>query len=718
MRVVLLLLGVLLSAGTGGAQDSPPDKARVRQLVEQLGDSVFAVREAAQRELTRFVEYAADELGEATASKDLEQARRAKLILGWSDFANHTHRLVDALDQPIKTARIVVKQGGATQAAFTDGLGRFTVPNPTNRTATDIEVEVRHAEYGSARWHSRFSRYPAANATLIDCKVPLVREGSDARKRAVQGNVVDGQGKPVAGAVLRCSHVRTQGDGLMTADSQAGEVITDGQGRFALYLAANKPNREPKQHGDLVPPGSRYSLAVTAPGRDDCFPVDDMFSNDGPVEVRMPLATRLHRLRFAQLDGGELTDAALLTSTSIGVDFYPIDGDPRRVRLATEDLVKGRKLIPGKYVATRYVNGQAIHYLPLRVEANSPEVLTFELPRATVYRGQVVHGVTGKPVARSWVAATVSAGKANLAELSDDDWRQLRAMPDVAGPADPATKILSVHYGIGALVRTDEEGRFDLKEPPGTKFYAIMAFAENFIPLREVLGVAKRAPSDVVALGDFPLFPAAKLQVKVSSAEKNLAVAPEWKLEADKQPDWLERFRAAADRSRRDFCYVHWMTLNEVRPVLIPSGVRLRVAFSSPYDARWGPALTEVLEAQQGAVLAAGAFSLPKALAVSVRVLDHRGNPIEGLAVRSRPADVNSWSVAHNTDVKGLAHFFCPPNATGKFRVELKPPRAASKAETIETTFQVRDNAPESPFEVRLTAEQVLLIQNAGTDKR
>jgi hypothetical protein len=716
MRMLLLLFGVLLSVGNGEAQASPPpDKSRVRQLIDELGDNSFKVREAAHRELTLCVEHAATELGEATESDNLERARRAMMILGWAGTTKRTHRLVDALDRPITTARVVVKQGGATQVGFTDLLGRFAVPDPDKRAATDIIVEVRHPQYGMARWLSGI-RQPSKSTDLIDCKMPMVPQDSDARKRSVRGKVVDGHGKAVVGAVLRCSHVRTQGEGLMTADPQAGEVITDGQGRFALYLAANKVSRQPQLHGALVPPGSRYNLSVTAPARDDCFPVDDMFSNDTALEVRMPLATRLHRVRFGKLGGGDLTDAAQLKN--VAIDFYPIEGDPRRVRLATDELLKGRKLIPGKYAAVHYQNGKVLHYLPLRVDQSSPEVLTFPLPQATVYRGRVVHGITGKPLARSWAAATVATGRANLAELSDDDWRQLRSMPDVAGPADAATKIIGMHYGIGALVRTDDEGRFEITQPPGITFYGIMAFAETYLPLRETLGVSKRERSGVADIGDLPLFPAAKIQVKIVSAAMNLSVSPEWKLEGEKQPDWIERFRAAADRSRRDFCYVHWMTLNEQRPVFIPSGIRLRVDFAPPYDPRWGSASTAVVQAKQGEVIVVGAFRLPKSLPVAARVVDPQGNPIEGLAVRSSHGEQKIWTVAHNTDAKGLAHFFIPPNSAGKFRVEFNGPPASKKVETLEATFQTREVAPASPIEIRLTSDKVRLIPRAETSKQ
>ena len=151
MRMLLLLVGVLLSAANGAAQESLlPDKARIRQLIDELGNNAFAVREAAHRQLTQFVEQAADELGEATESKDAEQARRANQILGWSDAAIATHRIVDTLDRPIKTARFVIKQGAATQFGFADRLGRFAVPDPNNAAATDIIVEARLPQEAAA----------------------------------------------------------------------------------------------------------------------------------------------------------------------------------------------------------------------------------------------------------------------------------------------------------------------------------------------------------------------------------------------------------------------------------------------------------------------------------------------------------------------------------------------------------------------------------------
>jgi hypothetical protein len=712
MRALLLLCGFLLPAThAAGQEPAPPDKARIRQLVSQLADDRFAVREAAQRELLQFVEYALDELAEAAASKDLEQARRAKHILGTVDAENPTHRLLDALGQPIKKARIEIKQGGASQFGFTDRLGRFTVPNPDKKNATDIVVDLRHPDYGSARWRS--GARLSSGAELIDCKTPLVHQAAEARKRAVHGQVIDGHGKPVVGAVLHCSNVRTQGEGLINAEAQSADVLTDTLGRFALYIPIGKSPRDIKLHGDLVPPGSRYNLFVTASGRDDCFPVDDMFSNDAPVEIRLPLATQVHRIQFAQLGGDDATRAVQMNS--IAIEYYPKENDPRRVRLDVAELIKGRKLIPGKYMATHYQNGKVVHYLPLRVEAQSPEVLTFELPSATVYHGRAVDGITGKPMSRVWATATTAVGRGNLAELTEQDWNDLRAMPAVAGPKDAATRILGRHYGIGALVRTDDDGRFEITEPPGVQFYDIMVFAENVIPIKERINDLKRTGAKV-ALDDLPLFPAAKLSLEIPSDEKHLPISPSWKLAPSDQPNWIERFRSAEVRSRRAFVHVHWIPINEAHPIFIPAGVRVRVEFDSPYDERWGSASTGPLDAKQGEVVAGGVIRLPKTLPVSVRVVDHQGNPLEGLAVRSLKAGGNIWSIAHNTDAQGLAHFHFPANSAAKLRIDVS--QQPKKTDPIERPFEVRATSPALPIEFRLTAEQLRLIQDARTTKK
>src|SRR5205085_4585194 len=133
---------------------------------------------------------------------------------------------------------------------------------------------------------------------------------------------------------------------------------------------------------------------------------------------------------------------------NVSLKYFPKEGDPHYIWLPADYVTGGRKLVPGKYEATYYTNGRTLTYLPVYLDKDSPEMITFRLPPTVVYRGRVVHGVTGKPLPRSWVAGTYAVARGNLALLSPDDWRNLREMPNIAKPGDPATKILQVHYGV------------------------------------------------------------------------------------------------------------------------------------------------------------------------------------------------------------------------------------------------------------------------------
>jgi WD40 repeat protein len=85
-RAVLLAWGIVLASfflGTGRAaeqvQDAPPDVAKIDRLIQQLGSTGFAEREAAARQLDAIGEPALERLQEAaTQSKDAEIRSRAQ----------------------------------------------------------------------------------------------------------------------------------------------------------------------------------------------------------------------------------------------------------------------------------------------------------------------------------------------------------------------------------------------------------------------------------------------------------------------------------------------------------------------------------------------------------------------------------------------------------------------------------------------------------------
>ena len=80
--------------------------------------------------------------------------------------------------------------------------------------------------------------------------------------------------------------------------------------------------------------------------------------------------------------------------------------------------------------------------------------------------------------------------------------------------------------------------------------------------------------------------------------------------------------------------------------------------------------------------------------------------------MRRMYAGENAWCIAHNTDQQGLAHFHVRPNSQGRFRVtDLAGPKEIAAAENLATDFKVAVAAPEQPFSIAVTDEQVKLLR-------
>jgi hypothetical protein len=235
------------------------------------------------------------------------------------------------------------------------------------------------------------------------------------------------------------------------------------------------------------------------------------------------------------------------------------------------------------------------------------------------------------------------------------------------------------------------------------------------VPYKITVGALKPDEEQVVEAGEFPLFPAAKVLVRPSFAGERLAVSPEWLLAKEKQPEWFERFRAASKDYQRQFEYVHWLEINEVQPIFVPAGIRLQLRFDVPYDDKWAPALVkEPLQLEARTTHDIGDVSFAAAMQGSVRVVDAAGKPVEGLPIRRMYAGSNSWSVAHNTDKDGLAHFYLHPHSRGRFRVsDLPGSEAVNRASNLFAEFAVEDKPPAEPVAITVTDEQIALLRGA-----
>lgn len=705
LAAIVLVLG--MACGQTEDEDAAAIKAlndRIAGLVQQLSSDEFTDREAASQALAEIGLQARAALETAAKSSDPETALRAKELL--ERLPKITHTVVDALGAPIPLARVVLQIAKRTPGAdvpidntplisIADELGRVSLHNVADASVVGIAV-VEHARFGRARVEVELSgRTPTI-------RLPLVRQGTDAYARAVTGVVVDADGRPVADAAILCGNVRTPGQGLINPSYPLGSVLSDAEGRFAIYLPGTNPNRE---RGELIPEHSKYSLRVTAPDDDSLFPLAGMYANDSPVRLQLQRATRQFRFLFESPGGGVMiADGSLLRD--INIQHETVQGGERSiVTLERSAASLPCKLVNGKYLAELIVKGDRVRYEPITVNDDSPKELVFRLPKAVTYSGRVVQGIDGKPLADAFVMGWNSVAHNNLALLTPDEWKALRDLP--ANPPDdaPALRRLRELYGVRMLVCTDAEGRFQIVCPADREFYGLLAFGEDLLPYKITVGSLKPDDGSTIDVGELPLFPAAKLLVRPVFEGERLSVAPHWLWEQEAQPEWFGRFRAADQGHARTFESLHWLKLNESQPLYVPAGVRLRMKFDTPYDDKWAPAvLDKPVELKAGETHDAGDLKFAACLEATVKVVDGKGLAVEGLPVRRKYADGDGWSVAHNTDKDGLAYFHLRPNSRGQFRAFDPPGQPAGDQVSIPLIdFNIQSKPPGEPLLIRVT---------------
>lgn len=685
---------------------------RIEEHIQRLGDADSKIRDAAEQGLREIGNSARAALERAKSDGDADVSTRAAKVL--DELPGLTHVVTDVFDSPIPRAKVVLKLTSRTGeqppipqtvTIFADDHGRIPVPQPP-ATGYQMTAQIEHPDFGNSQYE--VGRPGPLQHVL---RFPLVKRDSDLYQRAVKGVVVSHEGKPVVGAVVQCGHVRTPGEGLINGIYPRGDAVTDSKGRFTYYLANENRDRE---RGELIPVNSRYDLSISVPGDESYFPVTGMYNNSEPVQITLPRAERFHRFFFEAAGGGVVEDMQQLRYMRVQYETKQ-DNERRLVPLDWEVVVKGRKLIPGTYRATGFLNDKSIEFRPLVIKEDSSEEQFFQLPPAVVYHGRIVHGVTDVAIPDAFLIGWSSTSRDNLALLSADDWKLLRTAPSVPESDHPALLKLRQHYGVQELVRTDAEGRFEITRRPEQEFYGLMAFAEDFVPFKKAMHDIQPNKRNVVDVGEFPLFPAGKVLVRPVYDGDRLSVSPKWLPTKEDQPEWIDRFHAAGDRSGKEFEYVHWLKLNELQPVFVPADVRLRLRFETPYDDQWSPhTIAKPIQLKPAATLEIGDIRFAAALSAVVHVFDKEGHSVEGIPVRRMHNADRAWCVAHNTDKDGRAFFYINPNSQGQFWVsDIRGPEEVAMAKNLFADFDVAEAAPDHEFQITVTDEQIRLLLGA-----
>lgn len=355
--------------------------------------------------------------------------------------------------------------------------------------------------------------------------------------------------------------------------------------------------------------------------------------------------------------------------------------------------------------------------------AESPPVLVLKPVKIerfeAYYRGRVVHGINGSPVADAIVLPSGATAH----------------QPDFADPQlDPGSDTFRrlEQQGQGRSVRTDRLGRFEMTLPVGTQpgpthLVAVKKDYFAFRQPRELLapgrpgGPPRRMefPADKegrVLLPDMKLFPAGTVVVEpnLPGEVRGRRAAFELIAADARPPAWLQELLSAADDSSSGSL----VRFTELAPrgrqgLRVPASVRMALRVQLP-DERYAPALLDDILVAQGETLDLGRLDFARAVPILVKVTDAAGSPVEGVRVRSLLGRGGYPGPEAVTDADGLARLAVAVNSEARLALEHKDHEtgAAVCAEAVcpvagpedagrEFVLVLPGAAPEQPAESR-----------------
>lgn len=718
-----------------GTADRRIEQAQIRKLVGQLASPEAAERDAARRELLAAGRASTTALLEGLNSDDKTLARAAQELIDELPEAVLWFR--DAAGENIGHVRVEFFQFAphSTQlrnvpfaVRSTDSSGGFALPKLPERQG--IGLRVLHRSLGATVTRLNAGQVAMlARGTSFSFRhvyLPVVPDDFEFVERGIEGVVQSQAGRPIAGAEVFCRNVAPQGGSHFSGITPRSSIVTGKDGRFRMYTPRLQqtefPQRFVQPDTDPIPKNSQFTLKVRVPYDLAWCPTEISVANTSDAVVQLSRSTRRHRLVFQDKNGEPILDDAVLKTLELR--YQPTEPAASDVWVDIDSRIArfGGPVHPGRYWAAYYNRkGDRVSWQNLTVAEDSPETLTFRMHPPVVFRGRVIDATNGEPLAGAFVGGWSSSSQDSLSEVTDAAWALAEQLPDNPSLDDAALQPFRRCYGFQQIVRSGDDGRFELHQQPDARFYGVMAFARHKLTIRARTFGGERSTD----IPDLPLFPAAKLRIAKTSRQSAQVgpfpqdlrnVSMHWSFPDDEQPEWLSLFRKQTARPmRRTIGRPYWWHFSEPQVLSVPAGVKFRLDFRNNSDARFIPRNRDtVVQFDEGEVVDFGELPFAATIQVRVQAVGPDGMPIAGVPIRRllRRGDERVWAVAHLTDQRGLAEFNVPTDEEQSFRAAAPDFARSRDGRSFQEVIKVRidDTPPDEPIQMRLTAEQVSIL--------
>jgi hypothetical protein len=321
-------------------------------------------------------------------------------------------------------------------------------------------------------------------------------------------------------------------------------------------------------------------------------------------------------------------------------------------------------------------------FKPIGVTAESPEELVFKLSNDILYYGQIVDGVTAKPIP----GALVMKGELNPTKywgdfsiITPEQWQAIHRLGANPPLDDKALEPLREACKLEKIVRTDQQGWFEISGPATGRRSEVIAVEEDYIGCvcwsNSRLSNRSYAKPDANGLVEIPrtkLFPTATIvfEPHIEEEDDTADVRVHWFVGSENKSAW------AADLTSSRLVRNYGFRPNTLQTMHVPAGLDIQVVVfltSNKFgNAYWGRMiLPKTKNLTKGQMVDLGRLTFEPAkptFPIYLKVVNSKGQPVEGVGVW-RVLNGQRWGHSHITNEFGIATFKVPLHCKGEFHV-------------------------------------------------